>query len=89
MKEKFKFTAPENCICESPCALRVSIYGVRNVGDDREALSITVIIRTNAPAGVVCKLCRNGDLIKASEEYSDDATELSNSVKAYIGNLEE
>ena len=89
MEEKFKFTAPNNCICESRCALRVSLYGVRNVGDDREALSITVIIRTNATAGVVCKLYRNGDLIKASEEYSDDATELSNRVREYIGNLEE
>lgn len=87
--EKFKFTAPENCICESRCALRVSLYGVRNVGDDREALSITVIIRTNAPTGVVCRLYRNGDLIKASEEYSDDAKELGKRVKEYIGDLEE
>lgn len=87
--EKFVFTAPENCICESRCSLRVSLYGVRNVGDDREALSITVIIRTNATAGVVCKLYRNGDLIKASEEYSDDATELGKRVKEYIGDLEE
>lgn len=87
--EKFIFSAPENCICESKCALRVSIYGVRNVGDDREALSITVIIRTNAPAGVVCRLYRNGDLIKASEEYSDDATELGKRIKEYIGDLEE
>lgn len=86
--EKFKFTAPENCICESRCALRVSLYGVRNVGDDREALSITVIIRTNATSGVVCKLYRNGDLIKASEEYSDNAKELGKRVKEYIGDLE-
>ena len=89
MKEKFSFTTPEKCIYVSKCALRVSIYGVRNVGDDREALSITVIIRTNATAGVVCKLYRNGDLIKASEEYSDDATELGKRVKEYIGDLEE
>ncbi|OFO52186.1 hypothetical protein HMPREF3027_07120 [Porphyromonas sp. HMSC077F02] len=88
MEERFKFTAPNNCICEGRDSLRVSIYGVRNVGEDREGLSITVIIRTNAPAGVVCRLYRNGDLIKASEEYSANATELSNSVKAYIGDFE-
>ena len=87
--EKFRFTAPDNCIYVSGGALRVMIYGVRNVGDDREALSITVITRTNAPSGVVCKLYRNGDLIKASEEYSEDATELGKRVKEYIGDLEE
>lgn len=89
MKEKFKFTAPDNCICEYRDTLRISIWGVRNVGDDREELGITVITRTNAPAGVVCKLYRNGELIKASEEYSDDATELGKRIKAYIGDLEE
>lgn len=52
--EKFIFSAPVNCICEGrDSSLRVSLYGVRNVGDDRESLSITVITRTNAPAGVV------------------------------------
>ena len=87
--EKFKFTAPDNCICEGRNSLRVMIYGDRNVGDDRESISITVIIRTNATSGVVCRLYRNGDLIKASEEYSDDATELGKRVKEYIGDLEE
>ncbi len=87
--EKFNFTAPVNCICEGRGTLRISLYGVRNVGDDREAISITVIARTNAPAGVVCKLYRNGDLIKASEEYSDDATDLVKRVREYIGNLED
>lgn len=89
MKEKFIFTAPDNCIVESRGALRISIWGVRNVGEDKEELSITVITRTNAPAGVVCKLYRNGDLIKASEMYSEDAKELGKIVKDYIDNLEE
>lgn len=86
--EKFKSTAPNNCICEGGDSLRVNLYGVRNVGEDREALSITVIIRTNAPAGVVCRLYRNGDLIKSSEEYSANATELVKRVEEYIGDLE-
>lgn len=88
MEKKFIFTAPGNCICESRGTLRISIYGVRNVGEDYEELSITVITRTNAPAGVVCKLYRNSDLIKATEEYSDDATELGKRIKEYIGDLE-
>lgn len=87
MEEKFILTAPENCICESPCELRVSLYGARNVGEDSDGLSITVIIRTNAPAGVVCRLYRNGDLIKASEVYSANATELGKIVKEYIDDL--
>lgn len=89
MKEKFIFTDDRNDLWEDRDRLTTCIDGVRNVGDDREALSITVIIRTNATAGVVCKLYRNGDLIKASEEYSDDAKELGKRVKEYIGDLEE
>ena len=89
MEKKFIFTAPDNCIVESRGTLRISIWGVRNVGEDKEELGITVITRTNAPAGVVCKLYRNGDLIKASEEYSDDATDLGKRVKEYIGDLDD
>lgn len=88
MKENFRFTAPDNCIREYRDTLRISIWGVRYVGEDKEELGITVITRTNAPAGVVCKLYRNGDLIKASEEYSDNATELGKRVKEYIGEIE-
>ena len=85
--EKFIFTAPDNCICEYRDTLRISVWGVRYVGEYKEEIGITVITRTNAPAGVVCKLYRDGELIKASEEYSDDAKVLGNSVKAYIDDL--
>lgn len=88
MEKKFIFTAPENCIREYRGTLRISIYGVRNVGEDYEELSITVITRTNAPAGVVCKFYRNSELISREEEHSTDTMGLCKKVKKYIDDLE-
>lgn len=88
MKEKFKFTDPGSCISECSDKLVTSIYGVRNVGDVKEELRISVIIRTHLPAGVVCRLYRNGELINVEDETSADTMELGKRVKAYIDNLE-
>lgn len=88
MEEKFKFTDSGNCISESNCKLITSIYGVRNVGDVKEELRISVIIRTHLPAGVVCRLYRNGDLINVEDWTSTDTMELGERVREYIDNLE-
>lgn len=89
MKEKFKFTDSGSCISECSDKLVTSIYGVRNVEEGKEELRISVIIRTHLPAGVVCRLYRNGDLINVEDWTSTDTMELGKRVKEYIGDLEE
>ncbi|WP_288945590.1 hypothetical protein [uncultured Porphyromonas sp.] len=89
MKEKFIFTDPGSCISECSDKLVTSIYGVRNVGDVKEGLRISVIIRTNAPASVVCRLYRNGELRNVEYWTSTDTMELGERVRSYIGDLEE
>lgn len=87
MEEKFRFTDYRNNLWVDQDRITTSIYGVRNVGDVKEELSIIVFLSTTEPAKVVYLRYRNDELISREVEAFTETMELGKKIRRYIDKL--